>query len=296
MRAAVTRRLLRTCCISCVFSATTAMAIDLDALWQFDDPARSEERFRAALTQASGDDALILQTQIARTYGLRREFGRARAILAEIAPRIEAAGPQAQARYWLELGRTEVSAVHDDKQRTPAAVEHARSAYRRAIEIARAASLDALQIDAIHMMAFVDRDPADGLRWAREALAVALASDQPAARRWEAALRNNVGYALHQLGRHEESLAEFRLALAAREEKGSAADVRIARWMVALALRHLGRFEEARDIQLRLEREWDEAGEPDPYVYEELEQIYRALDDKTRAGHYAAKLKASRSR
>lgn len=272
------------------------MAIDLDTLWKFDDPAQSEKRFRAALDEASGDDALILQTQIARTYGLRRDFERARAILAEIAPRIGAASAQAQARYWLERGRTEVSAVHDEKERTPAAVEHARLAYQRAIESARAASLDALAIDAMHMMAFVDRDPADGLRWAREALAVALVSDQPAARQWEASLRNNVGYALHQLGRHEESLTEFRLALAARERKGSGADVRIARWMVALALRHLGRFEEARDIQLRLEREWDDAGEADPYVYEELEHIYRALGDQAQAEHYAAKLKASKAR
>lgn len=272
------------------------MAIDLDALWKFDDPAHSEERFRAALADASGDDALILKTQIARTFGLRRDFARARAILAELAPRIDEAGREAQVRYWLELGRTEVSAVHDDKLRTPAAVERARSAYQHAIDIARVASLDALAIDAMHMMALVDRDPADGLRWAREALAVALASDQPAARKWEASLRNNIGYALHQLGRHEESLGEFQLALAARENEGSAAGVRVARWMVALALRHLGRFEEARDIQLRLERELDEAGEPDPYVYEELEHIYRALGDKARAAHYAAKFKGPRAR
>ena len=64
--------------------ASPAMAIDLDALWDFSKPALSEERFRSALAGASGDDALILQTQIARTWGLRRDFERARAILAEV--------------------------------------------------------------------------------------------------------------------------------------------------------------------------------------------------------------------
>ena len=43
------------------------MAIDINALWDFSKPALSEERFRAALATAQGDDALILKTQIART-------------------------------------------------------------------------------------------------------------------------------------------------------------------------------------------------------------------------------------
>lgn len=33
-----------------------------------------------------------------------------------------------------------------------------------------------------------------------------------AAQKWEASVRNNIGYALHQLGRYEEALAEFNQA------------------------------------------------------------------------------------
>ena len=40
-------------------------AIDVAPLWDFARPDVSEQRFRAALATASGDDALILQTQIA---------------------------------------------------------------------------------------------------------------------------------------------------------------------------------------------------------------------------------------
>ena len=46
------------------------MALDLNALWDFGRPEVSEQRFRDALQSATGDQALILRTQIARTYGL----------------------------------------------------------------------------------------------------------------------------------------------------------------------------------------------------------------------------------
>ena len=53
------------------------MPIDLGPLWEFSHLAESEQRFRAALAMASGDDALILQTQIARSFSLRKDFARA---------------------------------------------------------------------------------------------------------------------------------------------------------------------------------------------------------------------------
>lgn len=54
------------------------MAIDLKSLWDFDNPAQSEERFRSVLATATGDDAVILPTQSARTYRLRADFTHAR--------------------------------------------------------------------------------------------------------------------------------------------------------------------------------------------------------------------------
>ena len=144
------------------------------------------------------------------------------------------------------------------------------------------------------MFAFVDTDPQSGIQWADEGIALAKASTQPAARRWEATLRNNRGVALNQLKRHDEALAEFKTALQLTQADGKPYDVRVAHWMVANTLRLLGRLDEARDIQLRLEREWDEAKEPDPYVFEELETIYKAQGNTERAAHYAARLKASK--
>jgi len=274
--------------------ATTAQArMDIDALWDFAHPDATEARMRAALADVKGDDALVLQTQIARTWGLRGDFTQARRVLAEVEPALATAGPEPRARHALELGRSWSSAAHSPESQTPEARAAARTAFTRAFDVAREAHLDGLAVDALHMMAFVDTAPAEQLKWDREALAYALRSDQPEARRWEASLRNNTGYALHVLGRYDEALVEFQKALALQEARGNVRGTRIAWWMVAWTLRALKRTDDALAIQLRLEREWDAAGEPDPYVYEELETLYRARGDAERADAYAAKRKAA---
>lgn len=267
-------------------------AIDLGPLWDYDKPELSEQRFRAALASANADDALILQTQIARTYGLRGNFTRARETLAAVEPQVPNASAEARVRYALELGRTLVSATHPLASQTPQVREQARAVYRGAVELAKANKLDALAIDALHMLAFVDTAPADQLKWAREALKVTDASTQPDARRWEASLRNNAGYALHQLGRFEEALAEFKTALLLRQRGTDEETIREARWMVGWTLRALKRSDEALAIQLQLERECDAAGAPDRYVFEELEALFRQMGNSERAEHYAARRRA----
>jgi hypothetical protein len=63
--------------------------------------------------------------------------------------------------------------------------------------------------------------------------------------------------------------------------------------MIAWNLRAMGRLEEALEIQLRLEKECEAAGEPDPYVFEELEALYRLLGNLERAEFYAARRTSS---
>jgi tetratricopeptide (TPR) repeat protein len=272
-----------------------AMALDVAPLWKFSDPAGSEQRFRAALATASGDDAIELQTQIARTWGLRHDFDQARRILAGLEPGIAKAGPSAQVRYHLELGRTYASAAHKASEVTPERRELARAAYMTAFDKAKAAGLDYLAIDALHMMVMVDDAPEAQRAWNEKAIAYMEASPRAEARKWEGSLRNNLGYDYHLAGRYEEAIAQYRLSLAANERDGKAYDARIAWWMIASTLRAQGKTPEAIEIQLRLEREWDAAGEPDPFVYEELEGLYRQAGDAAKASAYASKLKASRA-
>jgi tetratricopeptide (TPR) repeat protein len=279
--------------VSLATTACTAMAIDLNPLWNFDDPGQSEQRFRAALTTATGDDAIILQTQIARSYGLRGDFAKAREILKGLEPQLPATGAEAHARHSLELGRTYASAAHPPETQTSAAKEQAREAYQRAYEVAKRGELDGLAVDALHMLAFVDTEPADQLKWGQQALAIVQASSQPAAKKWEASLRNNIGYALYQLGRYEEALDQFKQAVVLREKGEDVQAKRIAHWMVGWTLRALNRTDEALEIQLRLEREREAAGAPSPYVFEELELLYRTKGDRERADHYAELKKAT---
>ena len=274
-------------------SSTTAMALDLNALWDFGNPALSEQRFREALAQAQSDDALILQTQIARTQSLRKDFDAARSVLRQIDSAIGTAGSEARVRYHLEFGRTRASAAHDPKSLTPEAKAQGRHQFEAALGIARGARLDALAIDAIHMFAFIDTAPAEQLKWGQAALEVVLSSTQDNARRWEASVRNNIGVALGQLGRHEDALGQFQQALAIRERGTNAQATRVAHWMVARTLRSLQRDDEALAIQLRLEREFDSAGQTDPYVFEELEALYRATGDTVKAEHYLARKQAT---
>jgi tetratricopeptide (TPR) repeat protein len=278
----------------CVVTPFTAMAIDLAPLWDFSRPDVSEQRFQAALQTASGDDVLVLRTQIASTHGLRRDFDTARRVLREMEPALPGAGAEVQARHALELGRTWASATHTPAQLTPEAKAQATAAYDRALAIARGAQLDGLAIDVIHMRAFVDTAPADQLRHGQEALQIALASTQPAAQRWQASIRNNIGVALNQLGRHAEALDQFQQALALRERMNRGPQgLHVPRWMVAHTLRLLGRTDEALALQLDLERGADAAGQPDRYVFEELEALYRARGDTAQAAHYAARQAAA---
>ncbi|POZ63186.1 tetratricopeptide repeat protein [Chromobacterium alticapitis] len=263
-----------------------ASALDLSALWDFDHPALSEQRFRAAQTTAAPDDFLILQTQIARSYGLRGDFVQARALLSAVQPRLAGAGLQAQARYWLEWGRSWVSATHPREQLSEDARKQARAAYLQADALARSGGLDALAIDAQHMLALVETDAAAQLRWNREALRLAETSGQANARQWRASLRNNIGCVLYQQGDYPKALDEFQQALALRQQGGDAAATRVAWWMVAWTLHAMKRQDEALAIQLRLERENAAAGDPDPDVFDELAKLYRERGDGKLADHY----------
>lgn len=270
-----------------------AMSIDLNTLWDFAKPELSEQRFRAALPTAQGDDVLVLQTQIARSLGLRRQFTQARTLLQSLEPQAKTAGFEARVRWALEMGRSYASAAHPAELATAEWKAQARQYYVQALATARQGQLDGLAIDAIHMLAFVDTAPADQLKWAEQALGVVQASQQPAAKRWEASIRNNLGYALHQLGRYPEALTQFEQALVMRRQGSNAEAARSAQWMVAWTLRALKRDSDALAMQLRLETECEAAGQPDHYVFEELETLYTAMGNVERASHYAAKKKAA---
>lgn len=252
-------------------------AVDVDALWDFGDPAASEQRLRAALAAAQGDDRLVLRTQIARTYSLRGRFAEAEAELDAIAPALAAAGAEARVRALLERGRSRRSAGQ------PAQAE---PLFRQAFELADGARLEALAADALHMVALAVQPLDERLHWHRRTADYARAASDAGARRWEGPALNNLGSDLRDAGRLDESLAAFRAAQAVFDRLGGPTQRRIARWQVANLLRLQGQADEALAMQLALERDSAAAGAPDPYVFEELALLYAARGDAGRAAHY----------
>jgi tetratricopeptide (TPR) repeat protein len=251
---------------------------DFDALWNYDDPAASEQAFRALLplAEASGDRnyQVELMTQIARAEGLQRKFEQAHATL-NTARAIQHDRPRPLVRHMLERGRVFNSAGQ---------VEHAQQMFEQAWDAATHSREDFYAIDAAHMLALVASND-EQLEWNLKALALAEASEQPRAKRWFGSLRNNIGRTYHDRGHYAQALDMFEQALRAREETGDARQIRIARWCVARALRSLGRVEEALEMQRRLSDEFGAAGETDGYVHEERAECLRALGrhDEARA-------------
>jgi tetratricopeptide (TPR) repeat protein len=250
--------------------------MNIDSYWEYSDPAASEARFRAALPQATADERLELLTQIARTHSLRRQFGAAHALLDEIEAQLGGAGPAPRTRYLLERGRTFNSA--GDKAR-------AAGLFRQAWETAGAAHLDGLAVDAAHMLAIVE-PPASAAAWTERGVELARASTDAKARGLLPALLNNHAWNLHDGGRYDEALLAFREAEVAWHATGRQPQGRIATWSVARCLRSLQRFDEALQLQRRLEQEWNVAGSADGYVFEEIAENLEALGRREEATAY----------
>jgi tetratricopeptide (TPR) repeat protein len=251
-------------------------AMDIEAFWEYSDPAASEARFRAALPQAAPDERLELLTQIARTHSLRRQFDAAHTLLDEVERQLGGAGPGPRTRYFLERGRSYNSA--GDKSR-------AAGLFRAAWDTAQAARLDGLAVDAAHMLAIVE-PPASAATWTKVGVDRARGSNDPKARALLPALLNNHAWNLYDEGRYEDALAAFREAEVAWHGTGRQPQGRIATWSVARTLRALQRHDEALQLQYRLERDWQAAGSADGYVFEEIAENLEALGRAAEATGY----------
>lgn len=235
--------------------------IDLTELWNFDDPAGSEQRLRAAQVEAPETEAAVLQTQVARALGLQGRYAEALAVL----DGIECTDPEVTVRSLLERGRV---------YRSSGAVTAAAPQFEAAVAAADQ-GLEGLAIDAMHMVALTLKGD-DQIAYTRGILDRARASRDPSARRWLASLLNNLGMAYSDQGEWQLALQTFEEALAERRTGSDLEATFAARWMVAWALRHLGRTAEARDAQLALQADLVAAGREDPYVHEELALLDQA--------------------
>jgi tetratricopeptide (TPR) repeat protein len=261
---------------------------DFDQLWDYDDPAATEQHFRELLSRIpTGTIAYQeLLTQIARAQGLQHDFDAAHHTLDTVERALASGGERVHIRYLLERGRAFNSA------RQP---ERARPLFLEAWERAQLAGEDLYAIDAAHMLAIVDPSE-QSLAWNLRALELAERTADQRAKKWLGSLCNNIGWTYHDAGQYDQALALFEQALAYREAQGQEREARIARWCVARALRSLGRTEQALTIQQALLEANQRDGATDGFVFEELAECLLALGHPAEARPYFARAYAELSR
>ena len=254
----------------------------LDDLWDFDDPAASETRFRGAVDAAVTDGDLVAadeaRTQLARSLGLQGRFDEAHHILDQV----DLDNPnedRLRIQTHLERGRLLRSSGDAGASVAP---------FEAAWELARALGEDGLAVDAAHMLALVDAPPGEGA-WRARALDLADTSRDADARRWRGSLWNNIGWARFEARDLDGALDAFETALAARREQGKPKETRVAEWCVARCLRALGRPIDALAIHERLAVETAAAGDPeDGYRAEEVGECLLVMGGEEEARpHFA---------
>jgi tetratricopeptide (TPR) repeat protein len=237
--------------------------IDPRPLWDFDDPGASGERFLDAAESAAEPDRISWLTQYARALGLQERYAEATKVLSAL----HSHAPEAATYLALERGRV---------LRSSGQVEESRPHFERAAALAATAGLEALHVDALHMVALAAPE-GEQLALNEAALAVARTATEPQARDWDASLLNNIGMTHADAGDFEAALTAFEQALAARERIGDARAIRVAKWMIGWAYRNLGRRDEALGVQLALKEELDSVDESDEYVDDESDEY---VDDE----------------
>jgi tetratricopeptide (TPR) repeat protein len=188
----------------------------LDQLWDFDDPALSEDRFRAAVSEDryDADERAELSTQLGRAIGLQGRYEEADALL----DAIDGDEPTVAVRVLLERGRVLNSSGHP---------EMAVPLFEQAAELADHLGEEFLAVDALHMLAIADAAHAE--TWTRSALEYASTVHDERTKRWLVALHNNLGWTLHDAGRCTEAMVEFQLAEQWAERVGTPRQQELAR-------------------------------------------------------------------
>lgn len=245
---------------------------DFDKLWNYDDPAATEQKFRELLPSAEkGKDTayyLELLTQLARTQSLQRKFTEAHEILDKVMKKLKPEHIVPRIRFMLERGRTFNSSKEYEKAR-----ELFMGAYMQADKYGE----DNLAIDAVHMLGIVDKGD-DSLKWNELAIKMAEETKDEKAKGWLGALYNNTGWTYHDMEEYDKALELFKRNVKWHTERKSGMQLYIAKWSVARCLRSLGRTEEALEMQLALRGKDDEMYAcEDGYNSEEIAECLYAL-------------------
>jgi tetratricopeptide (TPR) repeat protein len=251
----------------------------LRPLWDFDDLASTEERFREQLLRERSDEGRAeVLTQLARTHGLRGDFDDGDALIDD-ATLLAGSSTVARARIDLERGRL---------RRSSGDRESALPLFESAFAMALEADQGFIAADAAHMAALAGPDRSAFVAWTERG--ITLAGEREDAAYWLGPLLNNLGWEYYEAGEYAAALDAFERALVARErEPEKEAPIELARYAVGKALRALGRAEDAIPVVERAAAWAEGANTPDGWFHEELAEEYAAVGRLDEAREQALK-------
>ena len=259
-------------------------------LENFDDlfvgnPIDIERRLKELLPEAVKlkDHSIYLQimSQIALAQAMQKKFHEATVTLDAAEALLKPSDFLAHSRILLERGR--VLMQQGD-------MEAPRPFFLQSYELAKAHHLDFHTANAAHMIAMIATAPEEKIKWNLIAIELAEHSNIPRAQMWLGALYNNLGQAYIEAKEYTKAQDALQNALKIREQEGYAPNIRVAKWAVARTLRFQQRYQEALDILLPLQKQYEDmvASQSLDFpeemlpnirglVYEELAEVYAAL-------------------
>ncbi|MFO7896346.1 MAG: hypothetical protein R6U84_05380 [Candidatus Cloacimonadales bacterium] len=251
---------------------------NFDAMWDYNDPAGSEELFVGILAGLKDSAELSydqnyhveLLSQIARAQGLQGKFAAADSTLQSAAELLNDKTVSGKMRLLLEKGR-----LHNSQAESKIAAQYFEQAY----QFGQENNLDYHALDALHMLGIVSAEEQQ-IEWNLQALQIAESSDDFRVKSWLGPLYNNLGWSYHDQQKYDSALEYFQKGYEYRLTGNDESAIRIAKWSVGRALRSLQRYDEALEIMLELEAEIEQKNlAADGYLYEELAELYHMQED-----------------
>lgn len=273
-------------------------------LESFDDlfvgqPLDVEKNLTDLLPQAQAleNKSIYLQilSQIALAQAMQKKFAEAHKTLDIAEAGLTSKHYLARVRILLERGRV----FHQSDN-----IQAALPLFKKSYSLSKKHKFDFHTVNAAHMIAIVEKDVYEKIKWNQIALDLAQNTEDKRPSAWLGVLYNNLGQNYIEAGKFKEALFSFKHCKKYGEDRGDLIVIRGAKWGIGRALRSLGSLDEALKIQLSLLKGYDDISKKGELpielvfvgrgiLYEELAEIHQAYMKKYAAFAYQDLLKDS---
>lgn len=250
---------------------------DIDSkLEKFDDlfaghPLEIEKNLNELLPQAKAleNKSIYLQilSQIALAQAMQKKFSEAHKTLDKAEADLTSGYDLAQARILLERGRVFHQSDNIDK---------ALPLFKESYELSEKNKFDFHTINAAHMIAIVEKDVNEKIKWNKRAINLSKKTQDKRAYAWLGSLYNNLAHNYLEAENYSEALSAYQQCKSFAEERGDAIVVRGAKWGIGRALRSLNHLDEALGIQHELLEEYEQIAKKEE-LPEELLSVSRGM-------------------